>query len=84
MPGGFVLTVTCSERKLGTYSHIRVSAAIDSWICESEPVLFFLPSIPAHTWCRGIAMSPYYPKVIERLKTGNEIFLDLGCCFGQE
>lgn len=27
---------------------------------------------------------PYYPTVLERLKTGEENFLDLGCCFGQE
>ena len=33
---------------------------------------------------RAIAASPDYPTVLERLKTGNQNFLDLGCCFGQE
>jgi hypothetical protein len=33
---------------------------------------------------RAIAAHPEYPTVIERLKTGNETFLDLGCCLGQE
>jgi len=28
--------------------------------------------------------SPQYPEILERLKSGNETFLDLGCCFGQE
>ncbi|KAG0650565.1 Methyltransferase trt5 [Hyphodiscus hymeniophilus] len=32
----------------------------------------------------AIATTPEYPAIIERLKTGNETFLDLGCCFGQE
>jgi SAM-dependent methyltransferase len=32
----------------------------------------------------AVADSPDYPQIIERLKTGNENFLDLGCCFGQE
>jgi SAM-dependent methyltransferase len=32
----------------------------------------------------AIALSPHYPQILERLKTGNENFLDLGCCFGQE
>jgi SAM-dependent methyltransferase len=27
---------------------------------------------------------PYYPTILERLKTGEQNFLDLGCCFGQE
>lgn len=31
----------------------------------------------------SIPSSPYYNEVIERLRAG-EIFLDLGCCFGQE
>ncbi|KAJ9249617.1 hypothetical protein DTO207G8_6591 [Paecilomyces variotii] len=31
----------------------------------------------------SIPTSPYYNEVIERLRAG-EIFLDLGCCFGQE
>jgi SAM-dependent methyltransferase len=33
---------------------------------------------------RAISQSPDYPTIIQRLKTGNENFLDLGCCFGQE
>ena len=33
---------------------------------------------------RAVATSPEYPIVIQRLKSGNENFLDLGCCFGQE
>jgi len=32
----------------------------------------------------AIATAPEYLTVIARLKTGNENFLDLGCCFGQE
>ncbi|KAE9378513.1 methyltransferase domain-containing protein [Stipitochalara longipes BDJ] len=32
----------------------------------------------------AISLSPNYPTILERLKTGNENFLDLGCCFGQE
>jgi len=32
----------------------------------------------------GISLNPYYALVLARLKTGNENFLDLGCCFGQE
>lgn len=27
---------------------------------------------------------PFYPTILERLKTGNEQFLDLGCCLGQD
>lgn len=33
---------------------------------------------------RAISASPYYPTMLRRLKSGNENFLDLGCCFGQE
>lgn len=33
---------------------------------------------------RAISLSPDYPAVLQRLKSGNENFLDLGCCFGQE
>jgi SAM-dependent methyltransferase len=33
---------------------------------------------------RAISLSPSYPTILQRLKTGNENFLDLGCCFGQE
>jgi SAM-dependent methyltransferase len=29
-------------------------------------------------------LSPNYPTILQRLKTGDENFLDLGCCFGQE
>ncbi|KUJ13956.1 uncharacterized protein LY89DRAFT_709008 [Mollisia scopiformis] len=32
----------------------------------------------------AIGDSPNYPQILQRLKTGNENFLDLGCCFGQE
>jgi len=32
----------------------------------------------------AIGRSPYYSTILQRLKTGNENFLDLGCCFGQE
>ncbi|KAH8794173.1 hypothetical protein BGZ57DRAFT_983441 [Hyaloscypha finlandica] len=32
----------------------------------------------------AISLSPDYPAVLQRLKSGNENFLDLGCCFGQE
>ncbi|KAH7384967.1 hypothetical protein BKA64DRAFT_748443 [Cadophora sp. MPI-SDFR-AT-0126] len=32
----------------------------------------------------AITSSPSYPSILERLKSGNETFLDLGCCFGQE
>lgn len=31
-----------------------------------------------------MADSPQYPQILERLKNGDERFLDLGCCFGQE
>jgi len=33
---------------------------------------------------RAISLSPVYPTVLQRLKSNNEKFLDLGCCFGQE
>jgi SAM-dependent methyltransferase len=33
---------------------------------------------------RAISLSPSYPTILQRLNTGNENFLDLGCCFGQE
>jgi len=33
---------------------------------------------------RVLVRSPNYPLILERLKSGNENFLDLGCCFGQE
>ncbi|KAK0102016.1 hypothetical protein ONS95_001178 [Cadophora gregata] len=32
----------------------------------------------------AITTSPSYPSILNRLKTGRETFLDLGCCFGQE
>ncbi|KAE9375707.1 methyltransferase domain-containing protein [Stipitochalara longipes BDJ] len=32
----------------------------------------------------SISHSPHYPAILERLKTGDENFLDLGCCFGQD
>jgi SAM-dependent methyltransferase len=32
---------------------------------------------------RAISLSPDYPAVLQRLKSGDENFLDLGCCFGQ-
>jgi len=32
----------------------------------------------------AISLSPDYPAILHRLKSGNENFLDLGCCFGQE
>ncbi|KAH7327081.1 hypothetical protein BKA65DRAFT_566308 [Rhexocercosporidium sp. MPI-PUGE-AT-0058] len=32
----------------------------------------------------AISLSPDYPTVLQRLKSGQENFLDLGCCFGQE
>ncbi|KUJ18433.1 uncharacterized protein LY89DRAFT_746723 [Mollisia scopiformis] len=32
----------------------------------------------------GISLNPNYETVLERLKTGKENFLDLGCCFGQD
>ncbi|KAG4438614.1 hypothetical protein IFR05_005897 [Cadophora sp. M221] len=32
----------------------------------------------------ALSRSPDYPAVLQRLKSGNENFLDLGCCFGQE
>jgi SAM-dependent methyltransferase len=33
---------------------------------------------------RAISLSPDYPTVLQRLNSGKESFLDLGCCFGQE
>ncbi|KAF4611358.1 hypothetical protein G7Y89_g15655 [Cudoniella acicularis] len=32
----------------------------------------------------AISLSPDYPAVLQRLKSGKENFLDLGCCVGQE
>ncbi|KAL5327559.1 hypothetical protein ACEPPN_005258 [Leptodophora sp. 'Broadleaf-Isolate-01'] len=32
----------------------------------------------------ALSLSPDYPAVLQRLKSGKENFLDLGCCFGQE
>ncbi|PVH81111.1 hypothetical protein DL98DRAFT_417427 [Cadophora sp. DSE1049] len=32
----------------------------------------------------AITSSPSYPIILQRLKSGTETFLDLGCCFGQE
>ncbi|KAF4634146.1 hypothetical protein G7Y89_g3962 [Cudoniella acicularis] len=32
----------------------------------------------------AISLSPHYQTILHRLKTNNETFLDLGCCFGQE
>jgi hypothetical protein len=32
----------------------------------------------------ALCQSPHYPTILQRLQTGNENFLDLGCCFGHE
>jgi SAM-dependent methyltransferase len=32
----------------------------------------------------SISLSPHYPAILKRLKTGEQNFLDLGCCFGQD
>jgi SAM-dependent methyltransferase len=32
----------------------------------------------------SISQSTHYPEILERLKTGEQNFLDLGCCFGQD
>jgi len=32
----------------------------------------------------AITHQPEYPQVVTRLKTGNQKYLELGCCFGQE
>ncbi len=33
---------------------------------------------------RAISLSPDYPVILDRLKSKNEKFLNLGCCFGQD
>jgi hypothetical protein len=32
----------------------------------------------------SISHYPHYPAILERLKKGDQNFLDLGCCFGQD
>lgn len=32
----------------------------------------------------SIGLHPLYPEVLQRMKSGSQIYLDLGCCFGQD
>jgi SAM-dependent methyltransferase len=43
-----------------------------------------LPRFWIDIFHRAISLSPDYVTILQRLKTGNENFLDLGCRFGQE
>ena len=49
-----------------------------------QSILILINGTKTDTTKRAISASPYYPTVLRRLKSGNENFLDLGCCFGQE
>jgi SAM-dependent methyltransferase len=68
--------------KLKLFSE-TVSVVIRSFL---DPQLGTLSSVNlvTNTFNRAISLSPHYSAIVQRLKTGNENFLDLGCCFGQE
>ena len=59
---------------------------MSSWTTFFSRVSYFSQSVNVVTdnFYRAISLSPDYPTVLQRLRSGNENFLDLGCCFGQE
>jgi hypothetical protein len=69
--------------KLGMSFHTPALVAFDFLTCWSL-VSEISDLVDYHSSHRAISLSPDYPAVLQRLKSGNENFLDLGCCFGQE
>ncbi|KAI9147515.1 AB hydrolase superfamily protein B1A11.02 [Paramyrothecium foliicola] len=62
---------------LRNYSGVREDEILDHVSNIRDKAWDIFLDFPAY-------LQPVYPEVLDRIKSGGETFLDLGCCFGQD